>query len=126
MIVGIGLDLIEIDRIRDVYQRHRERFVKRVLTEDERAYVLRFKDPAERLAGRWAVKEAAFKALGTGLGEGMRWRDVEVRRAPSGKPELVLHGVALARAQELGATVFHVTLTHGNGLAMAQVILERV
>jgi holo-[acyl-carrier protein] synthase len=126
MIVGIGLDLVEIDRIRDIYRRHGERFVKRVLTEAERAYVLRYKDPAERLAGRWAAKEAALKALGTGLGEGMRWRDVEIRRAASGKPELVLHGRALARARELGASVFHVTLTHGDGLAVAQVILERV
>jgi len=126
MIVGIGMDLIEVDRIRDVYQRHGERFVRRVLTEAERTYVLRYKDPAERLAGRWAAKEAAFKALGTGLGEGMRWQDVEIRRASTGKPELALHGGALARARELGATVFHVTITHGNGLAVAQVILERV
>jgi holo-[acyl-carrier protein] synthase len=125
MIVGIGLDLIEVDRIRDVYLRHRDRFTHRILTEAERAYVLRYKDPGERLAGRWAAKEAALKALGTGLGNGIGWRDVEIHRSASGKPELVLHGRARALAAELGATVFHVTITHGNGLAMAQVILER-
>jgi len=126
MIVGIGLDIIEVDRIRDVHLRHKERFTKRVLTPAEEAYVLRYKDPAERLAGRWAAKEAAFKALGTGLAVGMRWHDVEVVRAPSGKPDLQFSGVALKRLNELGATHHHLTITHGNNLAVAQVILERL
>jgi holo-[acyl-carrier protein] synthase len=125
MIVGIGLDIIEVDRIRDVYLRHKDRFTRRVLTDAELAYVLKYKDPAERLAGRWAAKEAAFKALGTGLAEGMRWRDVEVVRTPSGKPDIRFHGEALKRFQELGATRCHLTITHGNNLAVAQVILER-
>jgi holo-[acyl-carrier protein] synthase len=125
MIVGIGLDIIEVDRIRDVYLRHKERFTKRVLTESELAYVMKYKDPAERLAGRWAAKEAAFKALGTGLAEGMRWRDVEVVRAPSGKPDIRFHGEALNRFRELGATLCHLTITHGDHMAVAQVILEK-
>lgn len=126
MIVGIGLDIIEVDRIRDVYLRHKERFTKRVLTESELAYVMKYKDPAERLAGRWAAKEAAFKALGTGLAEGMHWRDVEVVRAPSGKPDIRFHGAARKRFQELGATLCHLTITHGDNMAVAQVILEKI
>ena len=126
MIVGLGLDIIEVDRIRGVFLRHKDRFVKRVLTDAEQAYVLRYKDPAERLAGRWAAKEAAFKALGTGLAEGMRWRDVEIIRAPSGKPELQFRGAALKRLTELGATCQHLTITHGDNLAVAQVILEKL
>jgi holo-[acyl-carrier protein] synthase len=124
MIVGLGLDLIEVDRIREVCLRHQDRFTHRVLTEAERAYVLKFKDPAERIAGRWAAKEAAFKALGTGLAEGMRWHDVEIVRAPSGKPDICFHGEALRRFHALGATRCHLTITHGNNLAVAQVILE--
>ena len=125
MIVGVGIDLIEIARIRAVYQRHGERFVKRILTPAEAAYVLQHKDPAARLAGRWAVKEAALKALGTGHSDGIRWRDNEVLPDPRGKPVLTLHGQARERAAALGADVLHATITHSENTAMAQVILER-
>src|SRR5882724_10227093 len=124
MIVGIGIDLIEIERISSVYERHKDRFIRRILTEKERIYVLRHADPTQRLAGRWAAKEAAFKALGTGLAQGIGWRDVEILPDEFGKPLLTLRGKALERAAELGARVFHVTITHSNSLAMAQVILE--
>lgn len=126
MIVGIGIDLVEIDRIRAVYQRHQDRFVKRILSEAEQDYVLRHKDPAARLAGRWAAKEAALKALGTGLAEGIRWRDVEILPDMRGKPVLTLHGQARVRADALEVALSHVTITHGDNLAMAQVIFERV
>jgi len=125
MIVGIGIDLIEISRIRGVYERHPQRFVERILTPDEREYVLRHADPSARLAGRWAVKEAALKALGTGLSNGIRWQDVEVLPDERGKPILTLHGKASERAAAIGATIFHATITHASDLAMAQVILER-
>ena len=125
MIVGLGIDLVEIDRIRSIYRRHPERFVRRILTEAEQKYVLRFRDPSERLAGRWAAKEAALKALGTGLAKGLGWRDVEVLRNEDGKPRLVFHGKAAEFARDLRADVFHVTITHSQGSAMAQVILER-
>jgi len=125
MIVGVGIDLVEIARIRNVYQRHPQRFVERILTPKEREYVLRHADPSARLAGRWAVKEAALKALGTGLARGIRWQDVEVLPDELGKPVLTLHGKARERAAELGATLFHATITHSQDLAMAQVILER-
>jgi holo-[acyl-carrier protein] synthase len=124
MIVGIGIDVVEIARIKDVYERHRERFLGRILTPAECAYVLQYKDPCERLAGRWAAKEAALKALGTGLAAGIRWRDVEILPGAGGKPELTLHGRAAEQARSLRATVCHVTITHSDLLAVAQVILE--
>jgi holo-[acyl-carrier protein] synthase len=126
MIIGIGIDLIEVPRIRGIYQRHAERFVNRILTPAERVYVLRHADPSERLAGRWASKEAALKALGTGLADGIRWQDVEILPNEKGKPILTLHRKAAARAEQLGATTFHVTITHGEGIAFAQVILEKL
>lgn len=125
MIVGLGIDLVEIPRIKSIYERHGDRFVKRILTAAEQAYVLRHKDPGARLAGRWAAKEAALKALGTGLAEGIRWRDVEILPDERGKPTLILHARARERAAGIGASIFHVTITHSDGLAMSQVILER-
>jgi holo-[acyl-carrier protein] synthase len=124
MIVGIGIDIIEIERIAEVYVRHRERFAQRILTDAERAYVLRHSDPRHRLAGRWAAKEAALKALGTGLADGIGWKDCEILPDEMGKPKLFFHGKALARAKELGAERWHVTITHSETVAMAQVILE--
>ena len=126
MIVGLGLDLIETERIREIHARHPERFVQRILTEAEQQYVLRHRDPTERLAGRWAAKEAAMKALGTGLSQGIRWRDIEVLPDELGKPILHLHGQARERAEALGANNIHVTITHSSTLAVAQVILEKV
>lgn len=125
MIVGIGIDVVEIERIKAVYERHRERFLKRLLTPAEREYVLQYADPSQRLAGRWAAKEAALKALGTGLAGGIRWRDVEILPGANGRPELALHGQAAQRARALQVTVSHVTITHSDSLAMAEVILER-
>jgi len=124
MIVGIGIDLIEPERIQAIYARHQQRFLQRILTETERAYVLRHAEPSQRIAGRWAAKEAAFKALGTGLASGIGWKDAEIINESSGKPTLIFHGKASERAAELGATLFHITITHSNSLAMAQVILE--
>ena len=126
MIVGIGLDLVETARIRDIFSRHRERFLNRILTDAEREYVLRHADPVQRIAGRWTAKEAALKALGTGLSQGIRWRDVEILNNPAGKPELYLHARAADIARELGANTYHVTLTHLESTALGQVILERV
>ncbi|HEY3323385.1 MAG TPA: holo-ACP synthase [Planctomycetota bacterium] len=124
MIVGIGIDIVEIERIRSMHQRHGKRFVNRILTAAEQGYVLSYADPSERLAGRWAAKEAALKALGTGLAEGIGWRDVEILPDERGKPTLILHNKAIARARELAATHLHVTITHSQALAFAQVILE--
>jgi holo-[acyl-carrier protein] synthase len=126
MFVGLGIDLIELDRIRSVYARHQQRFIDRILTPAEKQYVMEHADPTARLSGRWAAKEAGLKSLGTGLAEGIGWRDIEVLPDERGKPILHLHGKASERALLLEANVFHVTITHSQGLAMAQVILERV
>ncbi len=125
MIVGIGIDLIEIERIRAVYARHSKRFAHRILTTAEHHYVMRFAEPSQRLAGRWAAKEAALKALGTGLADGIGWKDVEILPDPQGKPHLYFHGKARDRAVDLHAEFAHVTITHSDSLAMAQVILEK-
>jgi len=119
-IIGIGLDIIEIDRIREVYRRHDRRFTERVYTEEERARIAKLKDPAPYLAGRWAVKEAVLKALGTGLTGGISWKDINVVREPSGAPRVILKGAALERARELGIARVLVSITHGRDIAAAQ------
>jgi len=126
MIIGLGIDLIEIERIKLVYARHGERFSRRILTDAEYAYVMRHADPTQRLAGRWAAKEAAFKALGTGIAEGVGWKQAEILPDDFGKPILTFHGAALRRAQALGGNAAHVTITHSESMAMAQVILEKI
>ena len=124
MIVGTGVDIVETSRIQRVFERHGERFARRLFTPGEIAYCERFKNKAERYAARFAVKEAAFKALGTGGRAGVRWLDVEVTHQPSGKPELVLKGRAQELAQALGVTHAAVSISHADRYAMAQVILE--
>ena len=124
MIVGVGLDVVEIARIRRLLERWRERFLDRVFTPDEQAYALARHDPAEHLAARFAAKEAALKALGTGLSLGVRWREMEVRRARGQRPTLVLSGRAAAIGEARGVRRLHLSLTHDAGLALAHVLAE--
>jgi holo-[acyl-carrier protein] synthase len=124
MIVGTGVDITETERIEQALRRHGGRFAKRLYTPREIAYCEQFKNRAERFAARFAAKEAAFKALGTGWREGVRWLDVEVTHQPSGKPELVLTGRAEELARALGVTRMSVSLSHSNHYAVAQVIFE--
>jgi holo-[acyl-carrier protein] synthase len=121
-IIGIGLDIVEINRIREVFRRHDRRFTHRVYTEEERGRIGRYADPAPYLAGRWAVKEAVMKALGTGLTGGITWQDIDVRRDPSGAPRVALSGAARERARALGLGRILVSITHGRDLAVAQAI----
>jgi holo-[acyl-carrier protein] synthase len=124
VIVGTGVDIAETARIEQALARHGERFSQRLYTAREIAYCERFKNKTERYAARFAAKEAAFKALGTGWGEGVRWLDVEITHQPSGKPELVLTGRAQAVAQQLGVTRMAVSISHSDRYVVAQVILE--
>ena len=124
MITGIGIDVVQNERIRDSIERFGDRFVDRIYTAGEKEYCTNTAHPAIHYAARWAAKEAAFKALGTGWAAGVKWKDVEVLRLDSGKPELRLHGEALARAGSLGATKFHVSLTHDYLISCAVVIFE--
>jgi holo-[acyl-carrier protein] synthase len=123
-IAGIGQDLLELSRVRTALERHGERFLKRCFTANELEYCLRFKDPVPELAARFAAKEAASKALGTGIAQGVAWREIEVLRKPWSAPTLHLHGQAAARAEALNVGVAHVTLTHAMQICSAVVILE--
>jgi holo-[acyl-carrier protein] synthase len=124
MIVGIGVDIAETGRISRSLEQYGERFIKRICTPAEVAYCERFKNKAERYAARFAAKEAAFKALGTGWSKGIRWLDVEVTHQPSGKPELVLTGRAQEVARELGVSRASLSISHADQYVVAQVIFE--
>jgi holo-[acyl-carrier protein] synthase len=125
VIVGLGTDLAEVDRIQRAIERHGPRFVERVYTPGEIAYVERRKAGRfERYAARFAAKEAAMKAIGTGWRRGVRWRDFETANLPSGKPTLRFHGVAAAIAEKLGVRHVSLSLTHTAVQALAVVILE--
>ena len=125
MIVGTGIDITEVPRIRETIARHGERCLKRVFTEGEIRYCESKANRVERYAARFAAKEAGMKAIGTGWNHGVRWRDIEVSRQPGGRPTLLLHGKAAEFAAKLGAHHIALSLTHTAEQAMAQVILER-
>ena len=124
VIVGLGLDIAETDRIEAAITRHGAPFLERVYTPLEVAYCESHKNKFERYAARFAAKEAAMKALGTGWRRGVRWRDIEVTRDPSGKPTLSLEGAAGEIAGQLGVKNIALTITHSGNLALAQVIFE--
>jgi len=124
MIVGIGLDIAEVDRIDAAIARHGERFLDRVYTPAERRYCDSKPNRMERFAGRFAAKEAAMKAIGTGWKRGVAWRDFEVSRLPSGQPVIEFHGKAAEFAAALGVRRALVTISHTAEQAIAQVILE--
>lgn len=123
MIVGLGLDVVELDRIEAALERFGKRFLDRVLTDYERSR-LPSRHPTPFVAARFAAKEAASKALGTGLSQGVHLRTLEVRDLPSGKPEIHFLDAARERFQALGATGAQLSLTHGRDVAAAVVIIE--
>ena len=124
MIVGTGVDLAEVPRIRASAERYGRRFIERIFTAAEIAYVERKANKYERYAARFAAKEAGMKAIGTGWKRGVRWQDFEVANLPSGKPTLRLHGVAAEFAARLNVRTISLSLTHTSEMAMAHVILE--
>jgi holo-[acyl-carrier protein] synthase len=124
MIVGSGIDLVEIDRIQRSLDRFGERFLNRVYTRAEQAYCLRKHQAAESLAARFAAKEAGAKALGTGMSRGVTWVEIEVVREPGGRPTIQFHGRAAEIAGTLKARRAALSLTHSRNLAMASVVLE--
>lgn len=124
MIVGTGIDIAEVPRIAESIVRFGDRFLHRIFTEDERRYCDSKANRIERYAARFAAKEAAMKALGTGWNRGVRWRDIEVCRQPGGQPTIAFHGVALSFATRLGVKNISLSITHTADQAMAMVILE--
>ena len=124
MIVGTGIDIAEVGRIAASIKRFGRRFLERVFTPDEIRYCESKANKAERYAGRFAAKEAAMKAIGTGWSRGVTWQDVEVVRAPGGRPTVVFHRKAAEFFQRLGAARAQLSITHTAEMAMAQVILE--
>jgi len=124
LIVGMGVDIAEVARIRSTIEKRGEAFLRRIYTPGEIAYCERFKNKFERYAGRFAVKEAAMKALGTGWSRGVRWVDLEVIREQSGRPTLVIRGKAGKIAARLGVKNIAVSITHTAEQALAQVIFE--
>jgi holo-[acyl-carrier protein] synthase len=124
MIVGSGIDLVEITRIQHSVDRYGDRFLDRVYTQAEKAYCLRKRNAAESLAARFAAKEAGAKALGTGISQGVNWLEIEVVREPSGRPGLQFHGRAADRAESMGVRNAALSLTHTREMAMASVVLE--
>ncbi len=125
MIIGTGIDLAEVTRIRQAVERHGARFLDRVYTPGEIAYVERKANRFERYAARFAAKEAGMKAIGTGWRRGITWHDFEVTNLPSGRPTLAFHGVAAEVARRLGVTNIALSLTHTAELGMAFVVIEK-
>ncbi|MDO5553450.1 MAG: holo-ACP synthase [Planctomycetia bacterium] len=121
-IIGIGTDITEISRIDRMTARHADYFLHRVFTDAELAYSLSAKRSGERLAGRWAAKEAVLKALGTGWAAGISWQDVEVTRDASGKPDIRLHGAAQKVADSLGISHIFISISHCDCHAIAYAI----
>ncbi|HEY6444051.1 MAG TPA: holo-ACP synthase [Candidatus Acidoferrales bacterium] len=124
MIVGLGLDIAEVDRIEAAIRRHGAPFLERLFTPAEVSYCERHRNRFERYAARFAAKEAAMKALGTGWSQGVRWRDIEVTREVTGKPTLRLAGATLQIAERMGVKNISISITHSGNLALAQVVFE--
>jgi len=124
MIRGLGIDLVPVARIDDVVARRGDRFLRRILTDGEMSYCARFPEPQRHWAARFAAKEAALKAMGTGLFGGISWKAIEVVNLESGQPTLRLTGRAKELADGLGATRSHVTIAHDGAYAVACVVLE--
>jgi holo-[acyl-carrier protein] synthase len=124
MIVGTGVDIAEVARIAGSIKRFGRRFTERVFTPDEIRYCESKANKAERYAARFAAKEAAMKAIGTGWRHGVTWQDIEVRRSPGGRPTILFSGKAAEFFDKLGAKQAHLSITHTAEFAMAQVILE--
>ncbi|MFH1679040.1 MAG: holo-ACP synthase [Candidatus Eisenbacteria bacterium] len=125
MIAGIGIDLVLIERMRRTIDRFGDRFLRRVFTEGEIAYCRGKRDPVPSFAARFAAKEAAMKALGTGVSRGVYFRHVEVSRRRGEAPSVLFHGGARRRAELLGVASSSLTVTHEGGMAAAVVVLEK-
>jgi holo-[acyl-carrier protein] synthase len=124
MIVGIGVDIVELARFNGAMERLKEKFLLRLFTPDEQSYCEGHRDPVPHFAARFAAKEAVFKALGTGWAKGVTWLDVEVQKEAQEAPGIILHGEALRLCKEKGVRKVHLSLSHTDHWAVAMVVLE--
>ncbi|HUB86298.1 MAG TPA: holo-ACP synthase [Verrucomicrobiae bacterium] len=124
MILGTGIDIIEVARIADSLERFGERFGQRILLPDEKAYCLSHTHPAPFVAARFAAKEAISKAFGTGIGAALGWRDMEIARKPTGEPYVILHGKGRELFEQRRAKQLHVSISHTQQYAAVMAILE--
>jgi holo-[acyl-carrier protein] synthase len=124
MVRGVGIDVVEVERIRQVLARHGARFLQRVMTAEELAGAPPAPDKAPYFAGRWAAKEAISKALGTGIGASCLWTDMSIRNHPSGQPYLILSGAAARTAARLHIRTFHISISHLKDIACACAVAE--
>lgn len=124
MILGTGIDIIEVERIEASYEKFGERFLNRILVKGEMEYCLSHKKPGPFLAARFAAKEAVSKAFGTGIGAQLSWQDIEVKRKESGEPYVIMHGNGLELMKQRGARIVHLTISHTEKHATAMAILE--
>ena len=124
MIIGIGIDIVSVSRIKDAEKRWGRRFLDRVFTEREIKYAMLHKSPHSRLAARFAAKEAITKAMGTGFTGGITWKDIEALNKDSGRPEIILHGKVREIAESMEVRRIHLSISHDGDYAVAQVVLE--
>ncbi|MCX8091964.1 MAG: holo-ACP synthase [Verrucomicrobiae bacterium] len=124
MIIGVGIDIIEVSRVAAAVERFGDRFLQRILLPDEIAYCRAHREPAPFIAGRFAAKEAVSKAFGTGIGAQLGWHDMEIRHRDSGAPFVVLHGNAVPLLQQRGGHSLWISLSHTDHYAAAVAILE--
>ena len=124
MIVGVGIDIVEVARVRSLHERFGDRFLKRLFLPGEIAYCLAYRQPAPHLAARFAAKEAVSKAFGTGIGAQLNWQDMEVGRRESGQPYLVLHGGGQRLLERLGGGQVHLSLSHTAEHATAVAVID--
>jgi holo-[acyl-carrier protein] synthase len=124
MIAGIGTDIIKIDRMRALFERHGKSFIERIFSKEEKQEAATRNNPIEYYAGRWAGKEAVSKALNCGIGKDCSWQDINIKNDSRGCPQLTLHGHAAERAANMNAHKFHISISHEKEYACAVVILE--
>jgi len=123
MIFGIGIDIIEVARIRDAYKKLGKKFLEGVFTEAEQAFSLKHSDPAQRLAARWAAKEAVLKALGTGYSNGIKWTDIEIIDNERSRPTVQISGKAV---EYLDNMKVHISISHLKDTATALAVIEKL
>jgi holo-[acyl-carrier protein] synthase len=126
LVIGIGVDMVDVDRVKTIMARRGDRFVQRAFTEAESAYCSRCQCPERRYAARFAAKEAVMKALGRGWFQGMPFREIEVTREPNGRPGVRLSGRTADLAARLGASSIHLSISHEQRSAVAFVVIEKL